>query len=64
LNSRPWSQVSVDGKPVGNTPQMGLRLSAGTHQISLVNPQMGMSKKFKVEVQADQIVTRIETLED
>lgn len=64
LNSRPWSQVIVDGKVVGNTPQMGLRLRAGSHQIELVNPQLGMSKKFKVEIQADEIVTRSEMLEE
>jgi hypothetical protein len=64
LNSRPWSQVSVDGKVVGNTPQMGLRLRAGSHQIELVNSQLGMSKKFKVEIQADEIVTRSEMLEE
>jgi serine/threonine-protein kinase len=64
LNSRPWSQVFVDGKLVGNTPQMGLRLNAGSHRIELVNPQLGMSKKFKVEVQADEIVTRSEMLEE
>jgi hypothetical protein len=64
LNSRPWSQVFVDGKLVGNTPQMGLRLRAGKHQIELVNPQLSMSKKFQVEVQADEIVTRAELLEE
>jgi hypothetical protein len=64
LNSRPWSQVFVDGKSVGNTPQMGLRLRAGKHQIELVNPQLGMSKKFQVTVAADEIVTRAEMLEE
>jgi serine/threonine-protein kinase len=64
LNSRPWSQVFVDGKLVGNTPQMGLRLRAGKHQIELVNPQLGMSKKFQVTVAADEIVTRAEMLEE
>jgi hypothetical protein len=62
LNSRPWSQVLVDGKPMGNTPQMGLRLSAGSHQIELINREMGMSKKFQLKIVADEVVTRIETL--
>jgi len=64
VNSRPWSQVVVDGKLVGNTPQMGLRLRAGTHTVELTNPELGMSKKFKVDVKADDIVTRSEMLED
>ncbi len=64
MNSRPWSQVVVDGKLVGNTPQMGLRLRAGTHTVELTNPELGMSKKFKVDVKADDIVTRSEMLEE
>jgi hypothetical protein len=62
LNSRPWSQVFVDGKLVGNTPQMGMRLPTGSHRIELVNREMGMSKKFQVKIVADEVVTRIETL--
>jgi serine/threonine-protein kinase len=62
LNSRPWSQVFVDGKPMGNTPQMGMRLPAGSHQIELINREMGMGKKFQVKIVADEVVTRIETL--
>lgn len=64
LNSRPWSQVFVDGKLVGNTPQMGLRLKAGSHQIELVNPQLAMHKQFQVQIEADEIVTRAELLEE
>jgi hypothetical protein len=64
LNSRPWSQVIVDGKVIGNTPQMGLRLRAGSHRVELVNSQLGMSKKFTVEIRADEIVTRAEMLDE
>lgn len=64
LNSRPWSQVSVDGKPMGNTPLMGVPLSAGTHQIELVNPSLGMTKKFEIEVAPDEVVTRVVTLDE
>jgi hypothetical protein len=64
LNSRPWSQVFVDGKLIGNTPQMGLRLSAGSHEIALANQQLGMSKKIHVDIVADEITTRIVTLEE
>jgi serine/threonine-protein kinase len=64
LNSRPWSQVFVDGKLIGNTPQMGLRLSAGSHEIALANQQLGMSKKIRVDIVADEITTRVVTLEE
>jgi PEGA domain len=62
LNSRPWSQVYVDGRLVGNTPQMGLPLSAGNHSIRLVNAQMGLTKTFSVSVKAGQMVTKVVNL--
>ena len=35
VNSRPWAQVAVDGRIVGNTPQLGIRLTPGRHYIGL-----------------------------
>lgn len=64
LNSRPWSQVYVDGRMVGNTPQMGLSLSPGSHSIRLVNQQMGLSKTFSVSIKPGQMVTKIVDLVD
>jgi hypothetical protein len=62
LNSRPWSQVYVDGRLVGNTPQMGLPLSAGNHSIRLVNAQMGLTKTFSISVKTGQMVTKVVNL--
>ncbi|HKP61234.1 MAG TPA: PEGA domain-containing protein [Polyangiales bacterium] len=62
LNSRPWSQVYVDGRLVGNTPQMGLPLSPGNHSIRLVNAQMGLTKTFSVSVKTGQMVTKVVNL--
>jgi hypothetical protein len=62
LNSRPWSQVYVDGRLVGNTPQMGLPLSSGNHSIRLVNAQMGLTKTFSVAVKTGQMVTKVVNL--
>lgn len=63
INSRPWSKVIVDGRPVGNTPQMSLKVSAGRHEIELVNPKFGMRKRLSVRVGAGEVVTRIVDLE-
>lgn len=62
LNSRPWSQVYVDGRLVGNTPQMALPLSNGNHSIRLVNTQMGLTKTFSVAVKTGQMVTKVVNL--
>ena len=63
LNSRPWSQVFVDGKMIGNTPQMNLQLSAGEHRITLVNPEFGLRKNITVKVKAGDTQTQIVSLQ-
>jgi serine/threonine-protein kinase len=64
INSRPWSQVFIDGRAVGNTPQLGISLEPGTHSVRLVNPEFSMIKTFKLTVHAGENVTRVETLEE
>jgi hypothetical protein len=64
INSRPWSQVFIDGNWIGNTPQLGLQLPAGTHSVRLVNSEFGMSKSFTVKLGAGEQVTRVETLKE
>lgn len=64
INSRPWAQVFVDGRMVGNTPQMGIQLAPGNHSVKLVNPQMGLQKTVSVSVKNGQTVTKIMNLID
>ena len=64
VNSRPWARVLVDGRFVGHTPQLGLRVSAGKHRVQLVNEQMDMSKAFDVTIRAGQTLSRVELLDD
>ena len=64
INSRPWSQVFIDGRLVGNTPQLGLRLPAGRYTVRLANSELGMSKTLIVNVAAGEFVSRVETLEE
>ena len=64
INSRPWSQVFVDGKLVGNTPLLALRVSAGRHDIRLANPELDVSKSFQVVAQAGETLSRVELLSE
>ena len=51
LSSEPWSEVTIDGAPVGtHTPIIGLRLSAGTHQVKLHNPHYKIEKKLSITI--------------
>ncbi len=62
VNTRPWSQVYVGNRLVGNTPQMGIQLPSGSHKITLVNPTFGIRKTISVRIRAGQTVTKILTL--
>jgi hypothetical protein len=64
INSRPWSQIFVDGRPAGNTPQMSLQLAPGKHEVKLVNKPMGMQKKLSVTIAAGKTTTKIVNLID
>jgi hypothetical protein len=62
VNSRPWSQVHVDGRMIGNTPQMSISLPAGTHQLTLVNPDFGLRKTVSVTLSPGETKTKIVNL--
>lgn len=62
INSRPWAQVFIDGKPRGATPQTGLPVNPGHHTVQLVNTPMGMSKTFPLDVRSGEIVTKVVNL--
>ena len=63
INTRPWSQVFVDGRLIGNTPQMNISLPAGSHRVTLVNPDFNIRRSISVQIQAGQTTTRVLTLE-
>jgi eukaryotic-like serine/threonine-protein kinase len=62
VNTRPWSKVFVDGRLIGNTPQMNISLSAGRHTITLVNDDFGIRKTVKVDIRAGEVETQVLTL--
>ncbi|MDH5670862.1 MAG: protein kinase [Myxococcales bacterium] len=63
INSRPWSSVHVDGRLIGNTPQMAIPLDAGRHNVTLVNPEFGLRKVLTVQIKAGEITTQIVQLQ-
>lgn len=58
INSRPWSQVTIDGKVIGNTPQLSIPLAAGRHKVKLSNPELGIVKGFSVDITAGETATK------
>jgi PEGA domain len=64
VQTRPWSKVFADGRPLGTTPLMNVPLSAGRHTLLFVNDDFGIRKTVKVQIEAGQILTQVLTLTD
>ena len=59
VNSRPWSQVRIDGRLIGSTPQLNISLDVGRHRVELYNPDFNVKKSFEVTIEAGKIQTQI-----
>ncbi|MFI5309311.1 MAG: PEGA domain-containing protein, partial [Polyangiales bacterium] len=62
VQTRPWSNVLVDGRMVGTTPLMNVPVSAGRHTLTFVNDDFGIRKTVKVQIEAGQVLTQVLTL--
>jgi hypothetical protein len=40
-NARPWADVAIDGKNVGQTPISNLQVPIGTHEVVFRHPRLG-----------------------
>ena len=58
LDTYPWTRVSENGKPLGVTPLVHIALSAGSHVLTLENPDQGIKQTYPVTVKADETVSR------
>ncbi len=58
IDSAPWSYVTINNKLIGATPVIGLKLEAGTYQVHLKNPELGLESTYPVTVKATQTITR------
>jgi len=45
VNSQPWSNVTLDGRAIGQTPIRDLRIAAGRHKLVLTNPVRQSSRE-------------------
>lgn len=50
IATTPWAEVYIDGKKIGSTPIAKLKIPAGTHKLTLVNPdlQVKIDKTIKI----------------
>lgn len=55
LDARPWAQVAIEGKPVGETPIYAYPVNAGTIAVTFRNPQSGKSETRMLTVVAGKL---------
>jgi hypothetical protein len=48
IDTDPWTEVLLNGKKLGITPLVSLRLPSGAHELDLRNPEFGLRKKVRV----------------
>ncbi len=58
LDTTPWSLVSMNGKSLGQTPLLGVKLPAGTHVLTLRNPDLGLETKYAVNIESGKVTAR------
>ena len=58
LDTYPWTKVSENGRVLGNTPLVGVPLAAGTHVLTLDNPQDNIHQTTTVVVKAGETTAK------
>lgn len=56
INSIPPSRILLDGQPLGETPKIGVSVSAGTHTVTFIHPELG-KKSVSVRVEPGKTAT-------
>jgi hypothetical protein len=64
VNSRPWSQIFVDGKAFGTTPRFNIALPPGTHTLELVNKEFGVRRSLDVTISPGKVETLVVNLNE
>jgi serine/threonine-protein kinase len=49
---KPWAEVFINGKKIGETPFKPIKLNPGTYRVRLKNPQINKSVEKTVHIKA------------
>jgi len=58
LDTIPWSVVSLNGKLLGQTPLMGVKLPPGPHVLTLRNPDLGLETQYALTIEPGKTIAR------
>jgi serine/threonine-protein kinase len=59
VGSQPWARIYLDGRLLGNTPVVDLRVPAGNHVLRLVCPTTGKTRQVRLRIASQKRVQRI-----
>ncbi|WP_157069376.1 serine/threonine-protein kinase [Sandaracinus amylolyticus] len=60
IDARPWCNVTLDGRPLGQTPIVNRSVASGRHTVVCTNPDSGQSRTMQIDVHPGQTTrTRI-----
>jgi serine/threonine-protein kinase len=58
IDTSPWSQVSVGGKLLGQTPLVNVKLPAGNQVLTLHNSDQGIDTSYTVSIESGKTTVR------
>jgi serine/threonine-protein kinase len=58
IDTSPWSQVSVGGKILGQTPLIGVKLPSGSQVLSLKNLELGIETSYPITIESGKTTVR------
>jgi serine/threonine-protein kinase len=54
IDARPWCNVTLDGRSLGQTPIVNRSVPSGRHTVVCTNPELGRSRTVSIEVRPGQ----------
>ena len=63
FDARPWCNVSVDGRSLGQTPIVNRSLPAGPHRVTCTNPELGVTRNVSITIEPGQTTRQRVSLE-
>ncbi|HEU5058681.1 MAG TPA: protein kinase [Kofleriaceae bacterium] len=65
ISAKPPCRIFIDGRDTGQkTPQVGIKLKAGKHRVTLVNNEFGIKESFTVKITAGETEKAFKDLMD
>jgi serine/threonine-protein kinase len=58
LITSPWTQVTLDGRSLGETPLVRVSLPAGSHTLRLRNAEAGIDETYEVTIRSGETLSR------